>query len=85
MPCRRQSRLGDPARKTPADVIATAANVIAAPTTSAVQPIIIVACANHARKTTEAVPADDPLEPVTSVASFLLSRIDITVDGGPGT
>ena len=29
--------------------------------------------------------ADDPLEPLTSVASFLLSRIDTTVDGRPGT
>jgi hypothetical protein len=29
--------------------------------------------------------ADDPLEPLTSVAWFLVSRIDTTVDGRPGT
>jgi hypothetical protein len=85
MPCRRQSRLGDPARRTPADVIATAANVIAAPTTSAAQPIIIVASAHHARQTTEAVLADDPLEPSDLRCLVPLSRIDTTVDGRPGT
>jgi hypothetical protein len=46
-----------PARKTPDDVIATAANVIAAPVTKAIQPIIIVVRADHARTTTVAVPA----------------------------
>jgi hypothetical protein len=46
-----------PARKTPADVSVTAANVTAAPAIKAIQPIIIVACADHARPTTVAVPA----------------------------
>jgi hypothetical protein len=45
-----------PARKTLADVSATAANVTAAPAIKAIQPIIIVARADHARTTTVAVP-----------------------------
>jgi hypothetical protein len=54
-------------------------------TTSAVQPIIIVAGADHARQTTEAVLADDPLEPSDLRGLVPLSRIDTTVDAKPGT